>query len=417
MMRVSATLLFAGAALAALAWASPDGREAPTPQPAPAFDQVAAVPWASPSSASGDFKLCAATPAATVRFAVAHAAQEPEPPQPQPPAPQPPAPLPPLQISGETRYKPHSLVRLKAVGIPDRAGVIWRVYPKKLVQRATTHNHVLEFAAPPGAYEVELFVISQGADGGIVPTEAGATVVIESCHPPEPQPPQPGPNPPNPNPPQPNPPNPAPPNPAPPGGGRLDPSNAIGRIQFGQAGCSATVIAPQRADGRWDVLTAAHCVSSVGQAGTMKMPSSGKVHAVRVKAFDRASDIAWLETVEAVNDIEYAVLAKANPAVGVPVWHQGYGFDKPRNREDGVVTANENAAGQIKFTLNVSSGDSGGGIFRADTNEVVSSVCCTRIIAQKTDMYGGSTSQAIRLRPRGSTFELEWQPIQIPRAP
>lgn len=321
-------------------------------------------------------------------------------------------PLPPgPAISGETKYKPHSLVRLRAVGVPEKAGLLWRITPKGNVQRATTSRDICEFAAPPGAYEVEVLVISCKPDGSLDTSEAAVSIVIESCHPPEP-----GPKPPTPPGPGPTP----PPTPPGPGGGTHDPSNAIGRIQFGNAGCSATIVSPRRADGKWDVLTAAHCISSVGQTGTITMPKTGRKHAVKVKVFDRTCDIAWLETVEPISDIEYAHLGKENPPTGTKVWHQGYGFDKPRNREDGTLMGGENLAGQLRFVLNVSNGDSGGGIFRADTNEVISSVCCTAGIAQKTDMYGGSTARAIRLRPKSPAdwegFD-EWTPIEIPAAP
>jgi hypothetical protein len=308
-----------------------------------------------------------------------------------------------LKITGETKYKPHSLVRLKAEGADPKAGLIWRIYPRTGVARATTPKGVLEFTAPPGTYEVEVIAITKsGADEFETP-EAWATVVIESCHPPEPKPdPKPDPNP---NPPRPNPPS-----------GTLDPENAIGRIQFGNAGCSATVIGPRRPDGRWDVLTAAHCMGGVGQVGRMVMPKTGKVYNVRVVAHNKTCDLAWMVTEESITDIEYANLAPANPPLRTPVWHRGYGYHLPRNKETGEVTGGETNSGQLRFYLNVSSGDSGGGIFRADTNEVVSAVCCTAGIAQKTSMWGGSTAQAHRLRPKHtSDVSDEWVPIAIPQ--
>lgn len=304
-------------------------------------------------------------------------------------------PPPPLGIAGALVYEPHQLVRLRAEGVPAKAGVLWRVYPSAAVQRATTPKGLLEFAAPPGAYEVELLAITQTPDGGLDVAEARATVTVKSCHPPEPPPP--GPNPPK------------------PGHGKLDPPNAIGRIQFGSAGCSATVIGPRRPDGRWDVLTAAHCMGMAGQQGTMKMPASGKVVAVRVAVRDAARDIAWLET-EPVEDLEYALLADRNPPVGAPVWHQGYGVDRPRSLETGTVEAGENQSGQLRFLLSVSSGDSGGGIFESSTNRVVSTVCCTSGMARKASMWGGSVEQAIKVRPvaKTDTFDSDWRPVEIP---
>lgn len=311
-------------------------------------------------------------------------------------------------IKGDLKYEPHTLVRLQADGIPAKAGIKWRVYPATGVQRATTTQDRLEFAAHPGTYEVELLAISVGADGAVTIDEAAVTVVVKSCLPP-PMPPNPNPNP------KPNPPN--------PGGGTLDPSNAIGRIQFGNAGCSATVIAPRLPDGRWRVLTAAHCIGGQGQKGTMRMPKSGKTYGVTVHKYDRECDLCWLITDSSIDDIEYANLSPGNPPVGTAVWHQGYGFHLPRNREDGVVTGGENSSGQLRFTLNVSSGDSGGGIFRADTNEVISAVCCTAGIAVKTSMWGGSTAQARRLMPTSAgedtsensvTEQTDWKPLPLP---
>lgn len=411
MVRVGVVLLFVGAALLALCWVTPD--DAPGGAPSN-------TPTRLPSAATVVADALSDTPEETGVHFVAQV-DPPTPPSPPGMPPTPPVPPLPPSILGERKYQPHSLVKLRAENVDPKAGLLWQVHPESPIQQATTADGLLEFAAPPGQYEIVLLIIVVRPEGGIKVSKAKTTIVVDSCHPPVPPPTPPQPNPPGPNPPSPNP-------PTPPGGGKLDPSNAIGRIQFGNAGCSATVIAPRRADGRWDVLTAAHCISSVGQTGTMKMPLSGKTFAVRVKAFDRTCDICWLETVDSTADIEYAYLGKDNPPPGTPVWHQGYGFDRPRNREDGTVMQAEDGRGQIRFTLNVSSGDSGGGIFRADTNEVVSSVCCTRSIAAKTDMWGGSTRKAIALRPHASTdegsrfepvapIELPWTPIGIPIRP
>ncbi len=141
-----------------------------------------------------------------------------------------------VKIVGETKYKLHALVRLKAEGIDAKAALLWRVHPSKDVQKATSPRGVLEFAAHPGVYEVELLVITNANDALQV-EEARVTIEIESC----------GPAPPKPD-------------PKPPGDGKLDPVAALGRIRFGNAGCTATVIGPRRPDGKWDVLTAAECL-------------------------------------------------------------------------------------------------------------------------------------------------------------
>jgi hypothetical protein len=272
----------------------------------------------------------------------------------------------PIRIGGETKYKPHSLVRLKAEGVDAKAALLWRVYPSKDVQRATSPRGVLEFAAHPGTYEVELLVITN-TDGVLSVEEARTSVTIESCTPVPPVPPK--------------------PDPKPPEGGKLDPVNALGRIRFGNAGCTATVIGPRRPDGRWDVLTAAHCVSGVGARGTLTLKDN-RSFGIRVVAFHKTPDVAW---------------------------HMGFGVDKPGNREDGTVAERENGQGQLRMVLSVSSGDSGGGIFRADTNELVSVVCCTSGMARKVSMWGCSAEVARRTRPKPADDADEaWVPVPIP---
>jgi hypothetical protein len=299
----------------------------------------------------------------------------------------------PIRITGETKYKPHSLVRLRAEGIDPKAALLWRVYPPKDVQRATSPRGILEFAAHPGTYEVELLAIIN-TDGALLVEEARVSVTIESCTPVPPKPdPKPDPK---------------------PGDGKLDPINAIGRIRFGNAGCTATVIGPRRPDGRWDVLTAAHCVSGVGARGTLTL-KDGRTLGLRVVAHHKTPDVAWCVTDDEIKDLPYALIAAKNPEPGTPVWHMGFGVDKPGNREDGTVAERENGQGQLRMILSVSSGDSGGGIFRADTNELVSVVCCTSGMAERVSMWGCSAEVAHRTRPKTTDdADKSWVPVPIP---
>jgi hypothetical protein len=297
-----------------------------------------------------------------------------------------------LRIVGETKYKPHSLVRLRAEGVDAKAAILWRIHPSKDVQRATSPRGVLEFAAHPGTYEVELLVISN-TDGNLTVEETRVGVTIESCTPVPPVPPK--------------------PDPKPPGDGKLDPVNALGRIRFGNAGCTATVIGPRRADGKWDVLTAAHCVSGVGARGTLTL-KDGRTFGIRVVAHHKTPDVAWCVTEEQVADLPYALIAAKNPEPGTAIWHMGYGVDQPGNREDGTVADRENAQGQLRMTLSVSSGDSGGGIFRDDNNELISVVCCTSGMGRKVSMWGCSAEVAQRTRPGASDADETWMPFPIP---
>lgn len=193
-----------------------------------------------------------------------------------------------------------------------------------------------------------------------------------------------------------------------------DAAAAIGRIQFGAAGCTATVIEPRRPDGRYDVLTAGHCVTGTGQKGTLVLKDGRRlgVTAVRRDPLPSGSDLCWLVTDDPGSaPLPVARLAAVLPAAGTPVWHQGYGVDRPGNRESGTVVGNWQN-GQLEFRLSVSSGDSGGGIFRADTNELVAAVCCTRARGLFTSMYGGHALSARSLRP-GAVAD-EWEPLPLP---
>jgi hypothetical protein len=293
-----------------------------------------------------------------------------------------------VRIVGEGRYPPHALVRLKAEGVEDRAAVIWRIYPSKDVHRATNPRGVLEFCGPAGTYVVELLVI-RSTEGGLAVEEAATSVTIEACDATAPRPGRPGPE------------------------AKPDPTNATGRVRFGTAGCSATVIGPRRRDGRWDVLTAAHCVNAVGQQGTLHL-KDGRSFGLRVVVVQRTADIAWCVTEEEAGELPYARLASDSPEPGTAVWHNGYGTDRPGNREDGTVIGRENDQGQLQFLLSVSSGDSGAGIFRADTGELISVVCCTSGAGRKAAMWGASTAVITRTRPTPTEQEDAWVPLPIP---
>lgn len=165
-----------------------------------------------------------------------------------------------------------------------------------------------------------------------------------------------------------------------------NPIEAIGRIQFGSAGCTATVIAPPRADGQYDCLTAAHCVRDVGAEGKMTL-RTGKSFRIRVVAMDRGADWCWLRTVDAPAGLPVARLAAAHAAEGTPVWHAGFGVDKPGNVEEGTATRGP-VGGQCEYYLSVSSGDSGGAIVNRATGEVLSPVCCTTRLSGKGRVFG-----------------------------
>lgn len=191
-----------------------------------------------------------------------------------------------------------------------------------------------------------------------------------------------------------------------------DPPNSIVRLSFKGVGCSATVIGPRRQDGRWWVLTASHCVERVGQHGTIRF-LDGRTTGVVVQSFDRTSDCCWMTTENNTEVYPYALLSPTSPPIGTRIWHAGYGVDKPGNRESGEVLSGPDSNGQLRMRLNVSSGDSGGGILWNDRSEVVSVVCCTAGRGTLTDTWGSSPEAAQRAKPTAMVLD-DWIPIEIP---
>lgn len=192
-----------------------------------------------------------------------------------------------------------------------------------------------------------------------------------------------------------------------------DPLAAIARISSGGTGCSATVLGPRRSDGRWWVLTAAHCVQGKGQRWGMKF-RDGRTEAATVVAFNKAADWAMLITESnSAADMPFALLAEKTPANGTKVWHAGYGVHNPGNREDGTITGGPNSNGQIRMSLSVSSGDSGGGIVVNENGEIVSCVCCTARRGVRADVWGASP-EAIQKGLRVAVDLWEWSPIEVP---
>lgn len=195
-----------------------------------------------------------------------------------------------------------------------------------------------------------------------------------------------------------------------------DVPNAIVKISSGNVGCSATVIGPRRPDGRYWVLTAAHCVNAPGQRWTMRF-RDGRTVGAQVVNFDRAADWAWMVTDGNNVVLPHAFLAEAAPAAGSRIWHAGYGVHIPGNREDGlVVRGDPDANGQVQFRLSVSSGDSGGGIVIDASGHVVSPVCCTTAKGQIADVWGAAPQRS-KAGQRDTVDVEAWNPIDMPVRP
>ncbi len=279
-----------------------------------------------------------------------------------------------LTIEGETNVKPYRMVRLKATGAPEGAGFVWEVSPFEKVDFVENGPN-LYFVGPPGEYHV--LVIAINYDPVLKKTNiARCRVAIKIGDPAPPVPPKPPTPPPT----------------------KADPKAATAYLRMGSSGCTATVIYPRRDDGRWDVLTAAHCVRGT-RKGTIKLRDGRTLH-VSVAKTDTRADLCWMVTDEKPETLPYAILAKKTPESGASVWHNGYGVHVPSNVERGSVINGPDSDGQVQFSLSVSSGDSGGGIFREDTGELVASVCCTRAKGVRASMWGGGCVRAWELRPK-----------------
>lgn len=281
-----------------------------------------------------------------------------------------------LGIAGDVKVPVHRMVILRASGGPEGAGYDWEVSPDDKAH-VIERGEELTFTGPPGKYKVTLRAITS-VGGKTTVVKCRVEVLVEDDAPPVPMPAPKGPDAPKP---------------------KADPVAATAQIIFGDAKCTATVMWPRREDGRWDVLTAAHCVRGQPKKGKMRL-RDGRTFKVTVQRVSNDVDVCWLTTDEKVESMPFAFLAAENPSIGVFIWHNGYGIDKPSNVEHGVVTGGEDKDGQLAFRLSVSSGDSGGGIFRWDTGEVVSCVCCTKTKGALAPVWGGSCVQAGKLRPK-----------------
>lgn len=197
-----------------------------------------------------------------------------------------------------------------------------------------------------------------------------------------------------------------------PDGAQPDPLNAIVRISRTGVGCSATIIGPRRADGRYWVLSAAHCCDKIGERWVARF-RDGRTTGLVVSAISRGADYAWLLTDVDTSRYPYALLADADPKPGEKVWHAGYGTDNPGNREEGEVVDGPNRDGQIHFKLSVSPGDSGGGIVLDAQGRIVSSVCCTTAPGRLADVWGTSPVVAKRGQTMGVGID-DWNPLPIP---
>lgn len=197
-----------------------------------------------------------------------------------------------------------------------------------------------------------------------------------------------------------------------------DPREAVGKLLLQSSFCSATAIGPRRGDGRWNMVSAAHCFRGgpgVGRRGQY-VTRSGVSIPVTCVAIDETADIAILITDERYEKIEYVMVAENTPQIGTSIQHHGFGQHIPGNTEQGQVLAAPNQQGQVRYRLSVSPGDSGGGILTTAGGMLLSPVCCTTCLGCVGDVWGGSPER-IRRMVSNPTLYIDLPPAVMPPPP
>ena len=192
-----------------------------------------------------------------------------------------------------------------------------------------------------------------------------------------------------------------------------DTLNAIVKIRTTVGGCSAVFIIPRRPDGRYDILSAAHCFSTIGENVDV-MFRNGRTTSAKVVNIDRRADCAWLVTATNGTTFPGAYLAERSPAVGEKIWHAGFGVDNPGNREEGEVLSAPQPNGRIRLRLSVSSGDSGGG-FAVDKDGRIFSTCCCTVWDGRSRWTEGASTERIRAIRHEQIDLWDWVPVPLPR--
>lgn len=99
-----------------------------------------------------------------------------------------------VTIEGPSKVPEHKMVRLRAVGYPHKAGLLWRWDKKKL--DGGKQGDRLWLVGPPGTYVIEVVAVLLDKDGNTVVEEASLEVTIGKGPAPGPDPgPDPGPRP------------------------------------------------------------------------------------------------------------------------------------------------------------------------------------------------------------------------------
>lgn len=201
----------------------------------------------------------------------------------------------------------------------------------------------------------------------------------------------------------------------PPPDGAPDPLQAIGKIAMQGGYCSGTVIGPRASDGRWRIVSAAHCFKRVGEECTF-IQRTGVSRKITVTAIDRKADIAICVTDTGQGAMAFTHVASSTPPAGTKIWHAGYGRHIPGNRENGEVLGGPNNDNQVKYHLSVSPGDSGGGIVMDAGGNLISPVCCTTRLDGPGNVWGGSPEHIRRMIATPTDY-IELSPVEMPPPP
>lgn len=194
-----------------------------------------------------------------------------------------------------------------------------------------------------------------------------------------------------------------------------DPLAAIGKLVMSGGSCSATVVSAPDSQGQQLLLSASHCVKSIGESCQF-FTRSGQMLECRVKSINRGPDISILETESLRSPLPYLLIAASSPPAGSPVMHCGFGIDKPGNVERGKVLQSDTGGGQVMFELSVSPGDSGGGICLDGQGRVISPVCCTTRLAAIGQVFGGRPEEIRRMMELPAAF-IDVKPMTMPAPP
>ena len=192
-----------------------------------------------------------------------------------------------------------------------------------------------------------------------------------------------------------------------------NPLDALGRLAMAGGYCSATPVTPLGKDGKQTLLSAAHCVKSVGESCQF-FTRAGRMVKASVTAINRQADACLLVTEELKEPLPYLLVATETPATGTTVFHSGFGVDVPGNVEKGRILQRDTGSGQVMFSLSVSPGDSGGGICVDGSGRLVSPVCCTTHLAQVGQVYGARPEVVRQMMMSPASF-ISLPPQEMPQ--